>query len=203
MYRCPGNVSGIQYLADFQRVPVFAGWPLESSSFKLPALGFLNQMRSMNGSNLVCSFLCTAAFFKAMKHNMPQMLLLAYKKILKETFSTTKLSVEINVRSSTRNECTGNPRRKKTNVLPKHQNIFVMLSLNIAEVREETQKYNDVWSYAGMVNLQALSSIQIHFDIEISSHETYMTAIKRYSLRLFISTKHHHQHQQRKRKQIN
>uniref|UniRef100_A0A1B0AUX2 Uncharacterized protein n=1 Tax=Glossina palpalis gambiensis TaxID=67801 RepID=A0A1B0AUX2_9MUSC len=67
MYRCPGNVNGIHYLANFQRVPAVAGWPLRSSSFKLKlsAVSFLSQLCSMNGPNLIIT--CRKCFVRKEK----------------------------------------------------------------------------------------------------------------------------------------
>lgn len=98
MYRCFGNVSGIHYLAHtilrifsehrLNKIRIRRYWAttavfifqLEVASSKfLKSIADGSNSRSItpiNGTNLVYSVLCTITFFKAMKHNMPQMFLL-------------------------------------------------------------------------------------------------------------------------------
>ncbi|KAI9586465.1 hypothetical protein GQX74_002312 [Glossina fuscipes] len=90
-----GNVSGIHYVAPTISRTLATILLMRSASAvagslrslylktKYPTLNFLNQLGTIlivgfkNGANLLCSVLCATSSCKAMKHNVPQMLLLS------------------------------------------------------------------------------------------------------------------------------
>uniref|UniRef100_A0A1B0BWI1 Uncharacterized protein n=1 Tax=Glossina palpalis gambiensis TaxID=67801 RepID=A0A1B0BWI1_9MUSC len=74
--RIKAMFSGIHYLAPTISRTLYL-------KTKYPTLNFLNQLGTIlivgfkNGANLLCSVLCATSSCKAMKHNVPQMLLLS------------------------------------------------------------------------------------------------------------------------------